>query len=308
MKNFLVKANYSWISLYGILNLIFCFAGEETLAQETVSNRILSNSVDRISQRQEQASKNKKPKFPNRGIPTGRRRGGTSRSGCSELDSPLTAIVPGKEIRQTAESSYVSSPKEATQTKFSKSESFLARTLEEYPTFWIYIPENNLQRQGEFVLQDEQDREIYRAFFDLPHESGFLNLKLPPQPQNSLQIGLKYHWYAKIFCEDRQDREKYIFVDAWIERVTPTPELARKLNTQNPNRYQIFAEGNLWHDAIDTLAANRQTSPQNYDNWNHLLDTLGLSDLINSSFPNTKANFPAAQTNSKDRDGFPVPE
>jgi hypothetical protein len=73
----------------------------------------------------------------------------------------LTAIVPGKEAEKVNNSGYGSSPKFAPEIIFNKSESFLTRTLEEYPTFWIYVPQlTNFSPKGEFILQNEQDRDV----------------------------------------------------------------------------------------------------------------------------------------------------
>ena len=60
-------------------------------------------------------------KFPDNGAPKkGRRRGGTSRrDGCPKLKTPITALVPGEDNNH---------------------KSFLASTVAEYPTFWVYVP------------------------------------------------------------------------------------------------------------------------------------------------------------------------
>ena len=63
------------------------------------------------------------PKLPTRGAPVGRRRGGTSRNNCPPLEQPLTALVPGEE----------------TSPGLAKSNSYLANTVSENPTFWFYL-------------------------------------------------------------------------------------------------------------------------------------------------------------------------
>ena len=232
MKVFLKIANYSLISFYGVLNLIFCFSSEKAIAEETISNTTLANLVNPTSSKsREQTSKNQKPKFPNRGIPTGRRRGGTSRSECSQTNRSLTAIVPGVEIPETNTTNHNSLSEPVTQTSFADSKSFLTRTLEEYPTFWVYVPKLvDSSIKGEFILQDDKDNDIYRTYLNLPNRGGIINISLPNRPQNSLKIGQKYHWYVKIFCNKQNESAKYVFVDAWLERIAIYPKLERQLN------------------------------------------------------------------------------
>ncbi|HEY9769485.1 MAG TPA: DUF928 domain-containing protein [Coleofasciculaceae cyanobacterium] len=299
-KKFLERASCSLISFHGIFSFILYESQEKAIALRALalpiateqSNEIAStNSTGNIKDANRQQAK--KPKFPDRGIPTGRRRGGTSRSDCPVLDRSLTAIVPGRDTKEVDNLPYSSSPKFPPQTKFSDSKSFLTRTLEEYPTFWIYVPqlaESSLQ--GEFILQDEQDIDIYRAFLNLPSKSGILNIKLPPQPSHSLKVGQKYHWYVKIFCGDKKEESGYTFVDAWIERVVITPELEEQLSTKNADRYQILIDNNIWYDAIDNLAQVQHNSTKK-DRWNQLLSDLGLSDLIDRRILNIRANFQA---------------
>jgi hypothetical protein len=276
------------------IGLMFGLLLEKAIAIKPMEEVKSTNSADLNRE-----SKFKKPKFPDRGIPTGRRRGGTSRSECNVSDRSLTAIVPGKEVKKVNNSSQSSSREFTPQIIFNKSESFLTRTLEEYPTFWIYVPQlTNFSPQGEFILQNEQDRDIYRSLFNLPRKSGIINIKLPPQPQNSLRIGQKYHWYVKVFCGDQQERARYIFVDAWIQRVAISPKLKQQLDTENVNRnvnrYEILIDNNIWHDAIDSLAKLQQTnldSKTKKAQWNQLLSELNLSDLIDQSVLDVKANL-----------------
>ena len=225
----------------------------------------------------------KKPKFPDRGIPTGRRRGGTSRGQCSLSQKSLTAIVPGKETVGTGS------------TSDNSSKSFLAKTVATHPNFWVYIPElTDASQQGEFILQDENDRDIYRTLFDLPSKSGITNIKLPPRSPN-LVDGQKYHWYVKVFCDENR-KSAYIFVDAWIKKVAASPELQQQLNSTNVSnlsKYKVLSENKIWHDAIDSLAEVVQEgshSSREQKRWNQLLSNLGLADLINRSMLDIRAS------------------
>ena len=275
-KNF-IRISCSLILFYGFG--LICDRLERAVATE------VSRTAPIVSNTGVNKQTVKKPKFPDRGVPRGRRRGGTSRSECSGLDRSLTAIVPGRETKQS-----VQDVESIVRVKFDDSESFLSKTLKKYPTFWIYVPELANSPQAEFIVQDERDRDIYRTFFDLPGKSGIFDLKLPVHEQNALEIGQKYHWYVKVFCGEERE-SGYVFVDAWIERIAASDELQEQLNSKNANQAQILIERGIWHDAIDALARVRKYSLEQ-ERWNQLLTSLGLSDLIDKRILNTRANFP----------------
>ena len=257
-------------------------------SQAAIASNIGLSGLVKNASGENRAQTVKKPKLPNRGLPTGRRRGGTSRSECPAIETPLTAIVPGREIQQDNNQSQDSLSKLAPQTRFSDSESFLTKTIKEYPTFWIYVPELSDSYRAEFILQDESDRDVYRVAFDLPNKSGIHNIELPPQSPNKLKIGRKYHWYVKVFCGEEK-AAGYIFVDPWLERIAISPQLQAQLNAENINRDRVLIDNNIWHDAIDYLARIQQTRLEG-SRWNQLLTNLGLSDLIDKRILNTRAN------------------
>jgi hypothetical protein len=216
----------------------------------------------------------KLPKFPFRGAPSGRRRGGAGRNGCPISSKPLTAIVPGEE----------------TSDKGSKSVSFLAQTVTEQPTFWVYLPNSNAkQRSGEFVLQNEVGKNIYRTSLTLPKQAGTIGLRLPKDPKYSLQTNKNYHWYFKVFCDaegtvaQNSQKEKYIYVDASIERVALDARLDNQSQKIASRNYITYANNNLWYDAIAHLAKLRLAKPQEQtyrQDWAKLLTASGLSDLV----------------------------
>jgi type II secretory pathway pseudopilin PulG len=214
------------------------------------------------------------PKFPFRGAPSGRRRGGTSRNGCPISSKPLTALVPGEE----------------TSDKSSKSVSFLAQTVTEKPTFWVYVPNSSAkERSGEFVMQNETGKEIYRTSLTLPKQAGTIGLRLPNDPKYALQTNKNYHWYFKLFCDgegsvaQNSQKENYVYVDASIERVALTDRLGNQTQKIASKNYVTYANNNLWYDAIAHLANLRLAKPQEQifrQDWAKLLTVSGLSDLV----------------------------
>ncbi len=205
-------------------------------------------------------------KFPDRGAPTGRRRGGTGRDECPALNQPITALVPGEEASGENQSS----------------KSFLASTVAEYPTFWVYVPDlpTNL-RSGEFVLQDEAGDDVYRTSLTLPGKPGVISISLPSNPQYSLKIDKKYRWYFQVYCGEKQTKPEYFYVDAWVQRAALTPVLESQLKTAKPREYIAYAANNIWYDALTNLADLRRTDSQNamIKDWADLLSSVGLQDL-----------------------------
>jgi hypothetical protein len=202
--------------------------------------------------------------FPDNGAPTGRRRGGTSRrDGCPDLKTPITALVPGDKNNH---------------------KSFTASTVSEYPSFWVYVPNELVTKfnSGEFVLQDENNNDIWRTSITLAGQEGVRSITLPSNPQYALKEGSKYHWYFKVYCGQPEDKPEYFYVDAWVQRVALTPELQQKLNNATSQEYKIYGANELWYDAVTNLAdlyRNNSRSRALQEDWTKLLASVGLEEF-----------------------------
>ncbi|MEH2072571.1 MAG: DUF928 domain-containing protein [Nostoc sp.] len=221
--------------------------------------KVLSNTQNRLTQL----------KFPRNGAPIGRRQGGARRTGtdCPDLETPITALVPGEE---TAD----------------ESKSFLALTVSEFPTFWVYLPQlpTNL-RTGEFVFQDEKGKDIYRTPLTLPEKSGAIGINLPPSPQYALKQDNRYQWYFKVYCGNRQTTSEYFYVKAWVQRVALTSDLENQLKTTKPKEYTAYAVNYIWQDALTNLADMHRNNPGDRtlsDDWTNLLTAVGLSEFASA--------------------------
>ncbi|ACC81654.1 DUF928 domain-containing protein [Nostoc punctiforme] len=207
------------------------------------------------------------PKLPDNGAPIGRRRGGTSRNDCPAVNIPVTALVPGKEASGDSQDSA----------------SFLASTISEHPTFWVYTPElPNNARSGEFILQNEVGEDIYQKSLTLPQTASFIAISLPSSPKYSLQIGKKYHWYFKIYCGKPEPETGYFYVDAWIERIALTNDLDLKLKMQKSLKYITYFEQNIWYNALTNLGEQIRSNSQNNNfktDWVNFLKSIDLQDI-----------------------------
>jgi Domain of Unknown Function (DUF928) len=202
--------------------------------------------------------------FPDNGAPKGRRRGGTSRNRCPDLKMPITALVPGEKGNDSSNLGFV---------------------ITEYPQFWVYIPElPQALRNGEFVLQDEQGKDVWRKLIALPEKPGAIALQLPQNLKFALQIKKKYHWYFKVYCGEPRNESEYIYVDAWVERIALTPDLLLQLSRSKSPQYNVYIANKLWYDALIHLARLRQLNPRDktlVQDWTKLLNGLDLEELGN---------------------------
>ena len=251
------------LSLISTATLIFF----NFFVSTAVYSQSLTKNNNSNSDQKNKTPPNKLPELPEDGSPTGRRQGGASRNSCPILSTNLTAIVPGaKEGKEK-----------------SSSKSFLAATISEYPTFWVYIP-SLAQRTplGEFIIQNEAGEDIYRQSLTLPKNAGIVGVKAPSVPQYALTLDQKYHWYFRVFCDRQETQSEYIYVDAWIQRVSLGTKVDTQLTTNKPENYGDFVDYDIWYDGLTNLASLREREPQNKDyqsEWANLLEILGLGNL-----------------------------
>lgn len=195
--------------------------------------------------------KKKTPDFSGDGRP-GRRIGGGSRNPCPSVKVPLTALMP---------------------------ESNSGKTIAAHPTFSFYVP-YSLQKNGfgEFVLQELEGDDVYRLKVALPEEPGIVSLSVP-EKKASLEKNKPYRWYFKLYC-DSQESSSPIFVEGWVQRVATTSHLEKQLQAAKQSAYTVYAENNLWYDAIAHLIELRQAYPLDarLDNaWVELLSSKGVN-------------------------------
>ena len=122
----------------------------------------------------------------------------------------------------------------------------MTSTVAEYPTFLFHVPALPASIEtGEFVLQNEARDDVYRTSLILPQQPGIISINLIQSIQYSLQINKKYHWYFKVYCEERKRASDYFFVDGWIQRVALTPGLNSQLSKASLSKYKIYTANGL---------------------------------------------------------------
>ncbi len=195
-----------------------------------------------------------------RGTATGRYRGGAVRDRCPNIQPPLTALVPAT----------------------SDGIPFIEKTILDRPIFWFYIPFSPAFRhEAEFVILDEDEKDIYSDKFPLAQQSGIVRLQLPNR-MPPLQEGKRYRWVFSVMCNPA-NRSGDATVNGWVQRIPKSLELNHQLeNTSGLDQALIYAKAELWHEMLNTLAESQQSNPQQSlikPIWQETLEEVGLPNL-----------------------------
>jgi hypothetical protein len=199
----------------------------------------------------------------------GRLRGLGTREECHDVDKPLTAIVGPI-------------PTEADLTEAKTTETLPPATIADYPTLWFYIPYSPDRLSAEFTLLDEKENDVYKTTFPLKEKPGIIGLKLP-ETLRPLQAGKRYKWVLSVICNPN-NRTADISVYGDIDRISLDSALQVQLKKMSdPNAQSaLYAENELWPEALTTLAQARRRNLQDRTlqaDWSNLLKSMNLDDI-----------------------------
>ena len=224
----------------------------------TLSPIALSNPIEKIQNSWEisQAFQS-----PNNGVPPGTRGGGT-RGGpaCSNTSKPYMALVPNNQI---------------------------GLTLEEYPKFFVYVPETEA-REIKLTLMKwdgEGEEEVGRVRFTTSGKAGIISVSFPQPNQNNpeknkfaLALNQVYKWEVEIDCVADALGENQT-VEGWVQRVAPAGNLANLGKNSTPADY---AKNGIWYEALAGAAQlykNKPNDPKVKADWETLLSSVGFSNI-----------------------------
>jgi Domain of Unknown Function (DUF928) len=220
------------------------------------------------------------PPPPQRGI-AGSRAAAASRTTCPIVAQPLTAIVP--------------------EYRSAQGNQVWGLTKMEHPTFWFYVPYAKPALVDiSFTLQDESNpgekKIVYQnSKISAASTPGMMRITLP-KSSPALAANQPYRWFLELNmgCTSGQ---RPIFVEGWIQRTELDHTLSKQIDRATPtDKVSLYAENGLWHDALTTLANLRATKPQDpklTQDWQNLLDAIGLKDLVDQSLSeNRQFNSP----------------
>jgi Domain of Unknown Function (DUF928) len=159
-------------------------------------------------------------------------------------------------------------------------QSYYGTTLQEHPTILVYMPTSNA-REVIFSLKDEQKNLVYQMVVPTTGEAGVISLQLP-ETAPPLEVGQNYQWYIALKL-DGELTPRSPFVDGWIQRIEPSPELAQSLKKEDALEVAAALGANgVWYDCVATLASLRSVQPMDrtlFGHWQELLGSVGLENI-----------------------------
>lgn len=157
-------------------------------------------------------------------------------------------------------------------------------TLADYPTFFFYIPDVNLEGvEGEFILKNQDHQTIYKEIVALTAGDSIVRVELTPTPAlPPLEVGKSYYWIFTILL-DKVDRSGNTDVAGWIKRVEPNSLIKNQLVAATDKAQPgIYASNGIWYEAVTSLANLRCASPNDQtilSNWKSLLQQVELPEI-----------------------------
>ncbi|HBL13589.1 MAG TPA: hypothetical protein DD379_19760 [Cyanobacteria bacterium UBA11162] len=163
-------------------------------------------------------------------------------------------------------------------------QSTMGITLDEYPTFLVYIPDVDLEYTlGELVIYADEDTSIYSQRIELKDADSIIKIEMSNSPSlPKLEIGKSYFWTFTILF-DPIDRSDSTYVSGWIERVEANSDLQHQLSSVLPQQQpSIYAANGIWYEALTSLAKLHCSDPNDVAvtaDWESLLQQVGLSEI-----------------------------
>jgi hypothetical protein len=159
----------------------------------------------------------------------------------------------------------------------------LGLTFAEHPTLWFYVPYSlTATRPVEFVLFDNQGKELYRTLLSESGTApGVMGFQIP-ETVPPLAVNKRYKWYLTVFC-DANERSDFRSVEGWVQRVALDPKLQPKLEQATPQqKAALYTQAGVWHEAVTTLAQLHRQNPNNANlqqQWQELMQLIDLGAI-----------------------------
>jgi hypothetical protein len=156
-------------------------------------------------------------------------------------------------------------------------------TVAPNPTLFWYIPQTEA-RTAEFVIKDDQQKDVYRTNLAIKGTPGVVKLILPATV--SLRTGKEYLWELGLIC-DRANRSDDRVVRGVIERTQLTPQERTKLAAAREplKKAEVYAAAGVWQETLSLLAQLRRARPNDSkvsDAWTELLRSVQLNAITNA--------------------------
>ena len=152
-----------------------------------------------------------------------------------------------------------------------------------YPTFFIYVGniDPSANYHAGFILENNSTlEEIFKVEFTIKASQEIISISLPQQAGiRALELDQNYRWSFSL--EHPQNFNDYQRTEGFIKRVLPSTGLMSQLetNTDSYTQAKIYAEQEIWYDAVTLLAQAYREEQQDINvvvDWQRLLQSAGL--------------------------------
>lgn len=157
-------------------------------------------------------------------------------------------------------------------------------TVSDRPTFFVNVPETSAKQASFLLMNEAKDQVLLEKTLSLNSTNGIFAYTLPADFQG-LEVQKKYSWRLSLLCDPTgSDRSGDVNASGWIERVTPTSEVAKELEqaTDTIDLIAIYAKNGYWQDTLKALADLRAANPNDPDlasDWSNLFKSVYLPKL-----------------------------
>jgi Domain of Unknown Function (DUF928) len=165
-------------------------------------------------------------------------------------------------------------------------------TTQSYPTLFFRVPARSPNSTPlEFTLKDGETI-VYQTKLPVVGKRQIVAISLPSTAKlPPLTLDRDYQWSATLPCNNDAE-SAYFRTTGIIRRIAPDADLSAKLqaasaqdrSTNRPQVPEIYAEAEIWQDALTVLANLHRLQPNNLQvtaQWRSLLESGDLAGVVN---------------------------
>jgi hypothetical protein len=156
-------------------------------------------------------------------------------------------------------------------------QTYFGTTVSQRAEIMVYLPQSQA-REGVFSLKDSEGNTLHEMNVPVSGQTEVITIKIP----TDLQLEKNYQWFLALKI-DGQLTTRTPYVDGWIKRIRPNPEIAASMQQKDLlKQATAFGKHGVWYDCVATLAKLRATQPNNANldkEWSELLESVGLKQI-----------------------------
>ncbi len=156
-----------------------------------------------------------------------------------------------------------------------------ALTISDRPSFWVYLPQTSAKKVI-LSIKEAGVNPHWQQSVSLTGEVGMISIPLSDDAP-ALEIGKNYQWAVILVCGNRPNPNDPV-VASWIKRIDESQiSKRRSINYSTElEKAADYAQQGIWYDALDILAAAKNSSVDNWqDIWVKYLQSGGLEEIAN---------------------------